>query len=654
MSLMYNTRRIKLSLIAICLLSFFSFSVNLFGEAPVSKEAGSPYGAHSHIYRSHEWRHFPKNLTVMREGGIRWMRTDFLWDLVEKKKGEWDFSQYDQIVAESEKQGIHILGILGYSVDWARPAYENQESWLEYVTRTVERYKGRVSAWEVWNEENIEGFWKNPNPENYTAFLKATYEAVHKADPSASVLFGGTAAIPFDFLEKCLKADAGKFFDVMAIHPYRTTMKTPEALQRFQNDLLRVRELMTKYGVGDKPIWITEMGWSDFEIIGGSCREFIAAALSILSPEHPVQKVTFLHDPAHYTQSILSKRDLTRILPEGIDASFVTLKELRKLDPKTAPYLILPPGEKFPGPYFDDLYAYTRDGGTLFFLGGFPCYYNTKEVNGFCEKVPGENTASEYRRQLRIDTHVWWMDPTKTTIPKRAKIVKPSPETARFFKELKPDSKADLFFGSALLKGNDKLIPVLYGQTDSFSEPVALIYKFNSDLKGNIAIYSLYEFSSLYNYIAPNEMGIYLPQAYLVALSSGIEKFFMYQFQAMENTPTYSEDHFGLLHKDLTPKPGYLPLKVMTQARPDGSVSRPGLLQNGICVLSWDRPDGRIGWALWSPSEEDRPVTIDGNIEEAFDYMGQEVKLPEKVQSLRLSPKTLYLIGPKNIHVKGY
>ena len=43
----------------------------------------------------------------------------------------------------------------------------------------------------------------------------------------------------------------------------------------------------------------------------------------------------------------------------------------------------------------------------------------------------------------------------------------------------------------------------------------------------------------------------------LVSLAVGVEKFFAYELRATESDPYYSESHFGIVHRDLSPKPAY-------------------------------------------------------------------------------------------------
>ena len=65
------------------------------------------------------------------------------------------------------------------------------------------------------------------------------------------------------------------------------------------------------------------------------------------------------------------------------------------------------------------------------------------------------------------------------------------------------------------------------------------------------------------------------------------------------------------------------------------------------------RPDGKTCWAVWSMRASlKRKIEVDGEIEEAFDYLGNTVKIPENGETLSLSPQIVYLVGNKGLVVK--
>jgi endonuclease/exonuclease/phosphatase family metal-dependent hydrolase len=241
--------------------------VSIVGWALLAIPAGaevrnnvSPYAVCAHLSRGGEHQIAQQELKLMHQAGIGWVRADFDWSGVERQAGTWQFDHLDQTVAWAEAEGVRILPILDYDVPWARPAYKNLDKWLEYVRRVVTRYKDRIRYWEVWNEPNLEQFWHDkPNPADYAKLLKATHETIKQIDPELVVLLGGVSGIPWPYLEGIYEAGGKDSFDVMNVHPYRYPSSPEE--RPLYDDLVRLRQLMDKYGDKGKPIWITEVGW---------------------------------------------------------------------------------------------------------------------------------------------------------------------------------------------------------------------------------------------------------------------------------------------------------------------------------------------------------------------------------------------------------
>ena len=110
--------------------------------------------------------------------------------------------------------------------------------------------------------------------------------------------------------------------------------------------------------------------------------------------------------------------------------------------------------------------------------------------------------------------------------------------------------------------------------------------------------------------------------------------------------------HFGITHKDLSPKPAYLAYKTLTKMRPDGSsVPRITVSPDGIYTAEWTRPDGKKVHALWTARKTKKCVlSIRGKIESATGYLGQ--RLSEDPSAFTATPRIVYLTGPDSVTVK--
>ena len=636
--------RLFFNVLGFVLLSTFFGAVS-FAADPYNS---SPYGTCAHLVGGMEFDALPTNLQVMRKAGIRWARADFSWSSIERGKGNWYFEHLDRVLNEADKAGITVLPILNYDVPWASPAYKHLDEWSEYVRRVVTRYKDRVRYWEVWNEENLRGFWRDdPTGESYTILLKRTFEIIKGIDPDLQVVYGGLAGVPANYYEDSLKAGAGKYFDIMNIHPYRGGLISTASMKAFERDIKKFKELTKQYTGDDRPLWITEMGWATPPKFGESGVRVVQASLNILYPNGLKGSVALLVDPKYDPGVSGAFAVMKSVVPQGVQAEAVLLSGLPNLSVEKYPALVLPMGEVFPTPYYNDLQEYVKRGGTLFLLGGVPIYYQTAWQDGVLTR-DGRGCPETMRRGLRIGWSSWW---TVKGVPEKAPLFV-SKEAQPFLAGYQPVLEATRFLTSDQLKDGDRFISILDAKTKDFSASGAAIFDFNSDWTGAVVVSMIMDAQNT-NVCEEANQGVFLPQAYLTALACGIDRFFWYEFQAVERDDVDKEHHFGMVHRDLTPKSGYLAYKAMTKARPEGSIQTFGW-QNGDngSRISWIRPDGKKGWAVWTTgASQNVPCKISGKIDESFDYLGNPVTLNPADGCLPLSLNVLYLIGPDNVEL---
>jgi hypothetical protein len=132
-----------------------------------------------------------------------------------------------------------------------------------------------------------------------------------------------------------------------------------------------------------------------------------------------------------------------------------------------------------------------------------------------------------------------------------------------------------------------------------------------------------------------------------------VKRIFWYEFQSQEEKPSDREHYFGLVRRDLTPRPAYLACQALTRARPSGSTTDEGdWWRQGMTWPHWVRPDGRKGWAVWLWSgEADYRLKVRGPVVEAFDHLGKPLPLDVKdgAARVRLARAPIYVIGPEHI-----
>jgi len=234
-------------------------------------------GVNIHFTRGHE-----KDLDLIADAGFRFVRMDFSWGGTERRRGQYDWSAYDELTANLEQRNLRALYILDYSNrlyeedvtvrnrrtgrDLRTPASpqhpESVAAFARWAAAAVRHFRGRHVIWEVWNEPNI-GFWKpEPDVRQYTALLLATAKAVRRADPQATLVAPASSAFPWTFLEDLFKAGALEHLDAVSVHPYRNPKQGPETAVA---DYARLRGLVDRYAPAGKkglPILSGEWGYS--------------------------------------------------------------------------------------------------------------------------------------------------------------------------------------------------------------------------------------------------------------------------------------------------------------------------------------------------------------------------------------------------------
>jgi len=233
------------------------------GDATLHPE--SPWGMGVFLYRYGDPAPMDQAAAMAQAAGVKWSREEFSWASIEAAPGQYDFSYYDTVVDTALRHGISVYGLLSYWGRFTQPYTEKGvDDFCLWARATVRHFKDRVKHWEIYNEPNI-FFWDGPK-ELYPVLVQRCGKAIKEEDPQATVLAVSTSGIDKKFIKLVL--DAGAPFDILTIHPYRSRLA----------DAGFVRELQDTAGlVGNRPVWITEMGWPTH--IGGGVDERAQAQL---------------------------------------------------------------------------------------------------------------------------------------------------------------------------------------------------------------------------------------------------------------------------------------------------------------------------------------------------------------------------------------
>jgi hypothetical protein len=215
----------------------------------------------------------------VRALGTHWVRMFANWPDLEPARGVFAanaLATYEQTFRTLPPGTKVILDVVN-SPRWetgsgdahAPPA--NPRDYATLLGSLAHRFAGRVSAYEIWNEEDEPRWWTGaPNPAAYAQLLKVTYPAIKAADPNATVVLGGLTGNDYRFLEGVYQAGAKGSFDAVGVHtdtacnilsPYdylrgADNRMIPDSFLAYRE----VRATMLANG-DDKPIWMTELSW---------------------------------------------------------------------------------------------------------------------------------------------------------------------------------------------------------------------------------------------------------------------------------------------------------------------------------------------------------------------------------------------------------
>lgn len=202
------------------------------------------------------------------EAKVKWIREDFLWQNIEPTKGNFDFSGYDERVDEVLADGFNIIGICAYNNPWssgnvAPNTEEHYQDYANYVSALVQRYKGKIMYWEIWNEPDVDHFWRpEPDAINYTNLLKYAYIAAKEVDPSVKILgLGGVDSGNTEYIKTAFQNGALNYMDIIALHPYGDSAIFEISTQYQSLDV--IKNLMSNYN-SNIPIWVTEVGYPTY------------------------------------------------------------------------------------------------------------------------------------------------------------------------------------------------------------------------------------------------------------------------------------------------------------------------------------------------------------------------------------------------------
>ena len=610
-----------------------------------------PYGVCAHVTRSERGAHHLKGtLDAMEMAGIRYVRSDFDSWAILKKDGSFDFSNYDKLLDELDARGVKLLPIL-YGYEGGRPPAD-MERYKAYLRTIISHYGRRMPVVEIWNEANLNGFFKGADPVLYAKTLQAAYEVVKSVDPEIRVVFTGTAGVPLAYIRKVFEAGAAKSFDVMNVHPYSHPAQ-PEGSMDVQTEKLRA--LMTEFGCGDKPIWFSEIGWPTHSV-KVMFSSILLAGLKTARPEQKTWNVVLADLKASGAEPDQNLADELRdILPSGSQVRACTQKETcRLLAESGVDAVVYPFDESFPADTLVAVNEFIRKGGVLVDFGGMPCYFGRRGS----EPVAGMQHGGATGR-FPFGFRAWWWDKAGT-YPEEAPTFATEAGLAAGVKQEPTGFPAKRFLAPDRIGKESEWIPLVAGKTTNGVDLVsAAVVRYHGERTGAAVLCSLFPSHGVTGTNNEENQAKFTTRGLAIAFAEGIEAYFPYNLRSFEEDPYYSEHHFGLMHADFTPKPAYAAYGAFTRMRPAGAVQKPGAWHDKdrrFFHPQWTRPDGKMAGLVWCVAGSSmRHLKFTGGKPTFYNYAGRKIAVRDVgggVYSVSVNDSPIYFVGAELVQGK--
>ena len=257
----------------------------------------SDIGVQVHIHREDQDAIFD-HLAALDVG---WVKLQVSWKIYEPQPGKWDdfrLEELDRFIAQAKEKNIQVLLSVAKAPEWSRPTAEmdgppsDPTLYQAFMERLASRYQGQVSAYELWNEPNLQREWNGfpLSAADFVSLIQAGANGAKAADPQAILISGAPAPTGINdginaiddrqYLRSMAAAGLGGLVDAVGVHPYgwanpaESSWLDPEQYAPthynhpsffFADTLKDYRAILNQNGMGAMPLWSTEFGWGSYE-----------------------------------------------------------------------------------------------------------------------------------------------------------------------------------------------------------------------------------------------------------------------------------------------------------------------------------------------------------------------------------------------------
>lgn len=244
--------------------------------------------------------------------GMNWIKQQVRWEHIEPAPGEFNWVLIDGIINDAHEAGIRVMLSVVTAPAWARVNSgggthgppDNYNEFGRFIGQLVDRYKGKIHAIEVWNEQNLDREWQSPgglNAADYVRLLQIASQEIKARDSNIIVISGAlsptggwveadgrvTAIDDFAYFQEQLNAGLISHADCVGVHhnginfppdkdwdegyndttaAFRGPFDNPHHSWSFKSTLWGYYDMMG----GARKLCVTEFGWATVEGFEGT------------------------------------------------------------------------------------------------------------------------------------------------------------------------------------------------------------------------------------------------------------------------------------------------------------------------------------------------------------------------------------------------
>src|SRR4029453_11759608 len=177
---------------------------------------------------------------LSRAAHVGWTRASVYWSSIEPQLAQWTWTQADAVVDDARSNNQQVLFILSGAPGWACGCTNGAKPpaidlWKRYVAQVAAHMKGRIAAYEIWNEPDLSdntSFGVGWDADVTVAprsvdYLAEAARIIRSVDPAARVvgpaLSGGLNFRTYQILSQLETTEfpdgnASAFVDIVSVH----------------------------------------------------------------------------------------------------------------------------------------------------------------------------------------------------------------------------------------------------------------------------------------------------------------------------------------------------------------------------------------------------------------------------------------------------